>query len=112
VTPPTPGEEPESLRDLATRVIEDGTDYLKAELTLAKEETIARVKEARSTIVLLAVMLMLGQGAIMVLAIAFGLLLAKWLGLPAGFLVAGLVMIGAMALIARGVVERIRKIIR
>lgn len=112
MTPPSPGEEPGSLRDLAARVIEDGTDYLKAELTLAKEETISRVKEARPTIRLVLVMLMLGQGAIMVLAISLGYLLAKWLGLPGGFLVAGLLMIGAMLLIARNVVERIRKIIR
>jgi len=112
VTPPSPGEEPESLRDLATRVIEDGTNYLKAELTLAKEEGISRVKEARPTILLFGVMLMLGQGAIMVFAIALGLLLAKWLGLPGGFLVAGVLMVGVMALIARNVVERIRKIIR
>ena len=112
MTPPDQGAEPESLRDLAARVIEDGTDYPKAELTLAKEEAIIRVKEARPTIRLALVMLMLGQGAIMVLAISLGLLLARWLGLPGGFLAAGLLMIGAMALIARDVVERIRKIIR
>jgi len=112
VTPPGLGEEPESLRDLAARVIEDGTDYLKAELTLAKEETISRVKDARPTIRLALAALMLGQGAIMVLAISLGLLLAKWLGLPGGFLIAGLLMIGAMLLIAHNVVERIRKIIR
>lgn len=112
MTPPNPGAEPESLRDLATRVIEDGTDYLKAELTLAKEETITRVKEARPTIRLLLAALMLGQGAIVVLAISLGLLLARWLGLPGGFLAAGVVMIAAMVLIARNVAERIRKIIR
>ena len=112
MTPPDQGAEPESLRDLAARIIEDGTDYFKAELTLAKEEAIIRVKEARPTIRLALIMLMLGQGAIMVLAISLGLLLARWLGLPGGFLVAGLVMIGAMLLIARDVVERIRKIIR
>ena len=112
MTPPSLGEEPESLRDLAARVIEDGTDYLKAELTLAKEETISRVKDARPTIRLALAALMLGQGAIMVLAISLGLLLAKWLGLPGGFLIAGLLMIGAMLLIAHNVVERIRKIIR
>jgi hypothetical protein len=110
--PPNQGEEPGSLRDLAARVIEDGTDYLKAELTLAKEEGISRVKDARPTIRLALIMLMLGQGAIVVLAISLGLLLAKWLGLPGGFLAAGLLMIAAMLLIARHVVERIRKIIR
>ena len=110
--PQSRGEEPESLRDLAARVIEDGTDYLKAELTLAKEETITRIKEARPTIRLLLAALMLGQGAIIVLAISLGLLLAKWLGLPGGFFVAGLMMSVAMVLVARNVVKRIRKIIR
>jgi len=112
VTPPSPGEEPGSLRDLAARVIDDGTTYLKAELTLAKEQAITSVKEARPTLRLALVALMLGQGAIMVLAISLGLLLARWLGLPGGFLAAGLLMIGAMLLIAHNVVERIRKIIR
>jgi hypothetical protein len=112
VTPPNQGEEPESLRDLAARVIDDGTTYLKAELTLAKEQAITGVKEARPTIRLALAALMLGQGAIMVLAISLGLLLARWLGLPGGFLAAGLLMIVAMLLIARNVVERIRKIIR
>lgn len=112
MTPQNQGEEQESLRDLATRLIEDGTDYFKAELHLAKEETITRVKEARPTIILGLVMLMLGQATIMVLAISLGLLLARWLGLPGGFLAAGALMIGAMLLIARNVVERIRKIIR
>ena len=112
MTPPSPGAEPESLRDLAARVIEDGTDYLKAELTLAKEQAIIGVNEARPTIRLALAALMLGQGAIMVLAISLGLLLGNWLGLPGGFLVAGLLMIAAMLAIARNVVERIRKIIR
>ena len=112
MTPPSPGEEPGSLRDLAARVIDDGTTYLKAELTLAKEQAISGVKEARPTIRLALAALMLGQGAIMVLAISLGYLLAKWLGLPGGFLLAGLLMIGDMLLIARNVVERIRKIIR
>jgi hypothetical protein len=112
VTPQNPGEEPESLRDLAARVIDNGTDYLKAEVTLAKEQVITRVKEARPTIRLLLLVLMLGQGAIMVLAISVGLLLARWLGLPGGFAVAGILMIAATLLIARNVIERIRKIIR
>jgi type IV secretory pathway VirB6-like protein len=112
VTSPDPGEEPESLRDLAARVIDNGTAYLKAELTLAKEQAITTVKQARPTIRLLLLALMLGQGAIMVLAISLGLLLARWLGLPGGFAVAGLLMTTAMLLIARNVIERIRKIIR
>lgn len=112
MTPQNQGEEQESLRDLAARLIEDGTDYFKAELDLAKEETIARVKAARPTIILGLAMLMLGQGTIMVLAISLGLLLAHWLGLPGGFLAAGALMVVAMLLIARNVVERIRKIIR
>ena len=50
--------------------------------------------------------------SIMVLAISLGLLLARWLGLPGGFLAAGLLMIAVMLAIAHNVVERIRKIIR
>lgn len=110
--PPSQGEEPESLRELAARVIEDGTDYLKAELTLAKEEALSRVKQARPAIILLLCALILAQGTIIALAISLGLLLARWLGLPGGFLAAGLLMIAAMALTALSAVKRIRKIIR
>jgi len=110
--PPSPGEEPGSLRDLAARVIDDGTTYLKAELTLAKEQAILGVKEARPTLRLALTALMLGQAAIMALATSLGLLLAQWLGLPGGFLVAGLLMAAAMLGIAHYVIERIRKIIR
>jgi type IV secretory pathway VirB6-like protein len=112
VTSPSPGEEPESLRDLAARVIDSGTAYLKAELTLAKEQVIAGVKEARPTLRLLVLALMLGQGAIMVLAISLALLLARWLGFVGGFVAAGVLMGAAMLLIARYVVQRIRRIIR
>jgi type IV secretory pathway VirB6-like protein len=112
VTSPSPGEEPESLRDLAARVIDSGTTYLKAELALAKEQAIASVKEARPTLRLLVLALMLGQGAIMVLAISLALLLARWLGFVGGFVAAGVLMGAAMLLIARYVVQRIRRIIR
>lgn len=112
MTSPNDGEAQESLRDLAARVIDNGTAYLKAEVTLAKETAITRVKEARPTIRLLLVALMLGQGAIVVLATSLGLLLARWLGMPGGFAAAGVILIAVMGLIARNVVERIRRMIR
>ncbi|HMI19896.1 MAG TPA: hypothetical protein VK533_10155 [Sphingomonas sp.] len=112
MTFPDQGGEPESLHDLAARVIDNGTAYLKAELTLAKEQAISSVKEARPTIRLVMIALMLGQCAVMLLAVSLGFLLARWLGLPGGFAAAAVLMIGAMALIGRNVVERIRRIIR
>lgn len=112
MTFPDQGEEPESLRDLAARVIDNGTAYLKAEVTLAKEQAIAGVKEARPTIRLILVALMLGQAAVVLLALSLGFLLAQLLGLPGGFAAAGVLLIVAMLLIGRNVVERIRRIIR
>jgi len=112
VTPSNDGEEQESLRDLAARVIDNGTAYLKAEITLAKERVISGVKQARPTIRLLLIMLMLAQGGILLLTASVGFLLARWLGLPGGFAAAGLLMIGVSALLARNVVQRIRRIIR
>ncbi len=109
---PDQGEEPESLRDLAARVIDNGTAYLKAEVTLAKEQAIASVKQARPTIRLLLIALMLGQAAAVLLALSLGFLLARWLGLPGGFAAAGMILIVVMLLIGRNVVERIRRIIR
>lgn len=112
MTVPIDGGEQESLRELAARVIDNGRAYFKAEMTLAKERAITGVKEARITIVLLLVVLMLAQGAILALAAALGLLLAHWLGMPGGFALAGLLMIGTALLLTRTVVQRIRKIIR
>ncbi len=112
MTPPTDGEEPESLRELAARVIDNGKAYLKAEVALAKETAITRVKEARPTIRLVLVALMFAQTGILVLAMALGLLLARWLGLPGGFAVAGFLLIGGSVLLAGLAIERIRKIIR
>jgi anti-sigma factor RsiW len=112
VISPDQGEEPESLRDLAARVIDNGTAYLKAEVTLAKEQAIASVKQARPTIRLLLIALMLGQAAAVLLALSLGFLLARWLGLPGGFAAAGMILIVVMLLIGRNVVERIRRIIR
>jgi anti-sigma factor RsiW len=112
VTPLDQGEEPESLRDLAARVIDNGTAYLKAEVTLAKEQAISSVKEARPTIRLMLAALMLGQAAVMLLALSLGFLLAQLLGLAGGFAAAGVLLIVVMALIGRNVVDRIRKIIR
>ena len=112
MTFPDQDEEPESLRDLAARVIDNGTAYLKAEITLAKERVISGVKQARPTIRLLLIMLMLAQGGILLLTASVGFLLARWLGLPGGFAAAGLLMIGVSALLARSVVQRIRRIIR
>jgi hypothetical protein len=112
VTPPDQGEEPESLHDLAARVIDNGTAYLKAEVTLAKEQAISSVKEARPTIRLMLIALMLGQAAAVLLALSLGFLLARWLGLAGGFAAAGVLLILVMLLIGRNVVERIRRIIR
>jgi len=112
VTPLDQGEEPESLSDLAARVIDNGTAYLKAEVTLAKEQAIATVKEARPTIRLILAALMLGQAAVMLLALSLGFLLAQLLGLAGGFAAAGGLLVGVMLLIGHFVVARIRKIIR
>ena len=112
MTAPNQGEEPESLRDLAARVIDNGTAYLKAEVTLAKEQAITGVKEARPTIRLALIALMLGQAAVMLLALSLGFLLAQLLGLPGGFAAAGILLLVTMALIGRNVVGRIRRIIR
>ena len=112
MTLPDQGGEPESLHDLAARVIDNGTAYLKAEVTLAKEQAISSVKEARPTIRLMLAALMLGQAAVMLLALSLGFLLAQLLGLPGGFAAAGVLLIAVMLLIGHFVVERIRRIIR
>ncbi len=106
------GVEPESLRDLAARVIDDGTAYLKAEVTLAKETAITGVKAARPTINLLLAALMLSQCAIIALAMSLGMLLARWLGLPGGFAAAGVLMMSGSVLLGRMAIARIRRMIR
>ena len=87
------GEEPESLRDLAARVIDNTKAYLRAEVTLAKQTVSTKAALAGPAIGFVVVAIVLVQAAITVLAASLGLLLARWLGLPGGFAVAAVTVL-------------------
>jgi hypothetical protein len=95
-----PGQE--SLRDLASGVLDDGKAYVRAELALVKQTALAKVQQAITPAILFVVAIFLLQAAITILAAALGYLLAIWLGLPGGFAVAALLVIllaGGLALL-------------
>ncbi len=73
---------------------------------------IERAKKARPTVRLLLIALMLAQGGLLLVTTSIGFLLARWLGLPAGFAVAGVAMIATSLLLAWLVVEKVRGMIR
>jgi hypothetical protein len=91
--------EQESLRDLATRVIENGKAYAHAELTVIKETVATKAGVAGPAAALVIIAILIVQAAITVLAASLGLLLAPWLGLPGGFAVAALIWLALAGLL-------------
>lgn len=110
MTHPAHGAEPESLRDLATRVIDDGKAYLQAEVRVVKQTVSTKVGQIGPAAGLLAGALLLVQAALTVLAAALGLLLAQWLGSAGGFAVAALIVLALAGLLAWIALRRIGNI--
>ena len=105
-------EEPESLRELAARVIDNGKAYLRAELTLIRATVATKAKQAGPAAVLIVVAILIVQAAITVLAASLGLLLARWLGLPGGFAVAALLVLIVAGLLVWIAARRIKDIMK
>jgi hypothetical protein len=110
VTLPNDAEEPESLRELAARVIDNSKAYLRAELTLVRQTVAAKASLAGPALALIVAGIVLVQAAITVLAASLGLLLAHWLGLAGGFAVAALLVLMIAGLLAWMAARRIKDI--
>lgn len=96
---PVPPEQ-ESLRELASRCIDNGKSYLKAEVTLAKETVASRTRQAVPAVGWFAAALLLLQAGLTVLIASLGCLLALWLGWPGGMALGAVVGLLAAGLCA------------
>ncbi len=99
-----------SLRDLATRVIDDGKAYLQAEVNVVKQTVSTKVGQIGPAAALLVGALLLVQAALTVLTAALGLLLAQWLGSAGGFAAAALIGLVLAGLLAWMAIRRIGSI--
>jgi hypothetical protein len=111
MTSPTEGDEPESLRELAGRVIDNTKAYVRAEVTLVKQTAVTKASQAAIPAALVVIAVVLLQAAITVLAAALGLLFARWLGSAGGLAVAALVVLAISGLLVWIAVNRIRRIV-
>lgn len=102
---PPARDQDKSIGDLATTLLDNGKAYARAEVALVKQTVLARVAAMRTSAILLVAALILLQAALTGLVIAFGMLLAPWLGVPGGLGASALltlVLIGVLAWIAVG----------
>jgi len=112
MTLPTEGDEPESLREVAGRVIDNTKAYVRAEITLAKQTAITKASQATVPVALIVTAIVLLQAAVTVLAAALGLLLAHWLGSAGGLAAAAVIVIAISGLLVWVAVEQIKRLTR
>lgn len=111
MTSPTEGEEPESLRDLVARVIDNTKAYVRAEVALVKQTAATKTSQAAVPAILVVVAVVLLQAAITVLAAALGLFFARWLGSAGGLAVAALVVLAISGALVWIAINRIRRMV-
>ena len=87
----TPVHHGESLRDLLSRLIDQGKLYAQAELTVVKRTALSWVTAAKFGIAFGVVALFVAQAALTTLLVALGFSLATWVGPAGGLAIAGLI---------------------
>ncbi|WP_442678374.1 phage holin family protein [Sphingomonas sp. ASY06-1R] len=104
------GQEPLPLRELATRLIDNGKAYVRAEVNLVKATISTKAGQAGPAVAMIVVAILFVQAALTVLVAALGLLLGRWLGLAGGFAVASFLVLAVAALLGWAAVKRIKGI--
>jgi hypothetical protein len=90
----------QELRELTSRLIEEGKDWANAEIGVVKATAGAWLRPAKVAMPLAVVAAFLLQAALTVLVAALGMALTPWLGTAGGLAVGGLVallIVGALA---------------
>jgi hypothetical protein len=106
-TPP----EPETIGALFTRLIEDGSTYVRAELGVYRARAYNRLSEFRTTFLLAASGLLLAMGAAVALCLGLVMTLARFIGpLGAAFTVF-FIGLGVAALLLRAAWRRVKRMI-
>lgn len=99
----------ESLREIVTRVVENGKDYARAEVNLAKQTALAKVGAIRPAAILLVCALLLVQAGLTVLAAALGMALAIWLGVAGGLAAGAVIVLLIAGLLALSAVSKLKR---
>lgn len=103
------GRDEEPLREMISRVVDDGKNYVRAEAALAKATVTARVAAVRPAAILLFVVLLLVQAALTVAVAALGMGLAVWLGAAGGLAVAALLVLLLAGVLAMSAVKILKR---
>ncbi len=98
------GQDEAPVGELVGRLIDQGKDYARAEIALAKAIAIAKADHAKGPALLLAIALLFVIGGVVTLCMTIALALATLIGPLAGGLVATLIafgIAGALAFVAK-----------
>ena len=99
----TPVGSKESVRDLISRLIDEGKAYAKAEVAVIKATAFGWIRPAKIAVPLIIVAILLVQASLTVLVAALGMALAHWIGAAGGLALAAVIVLllaGALAGIA------------
>ena len=101
MTPRYDGDPNETIGEVASRLVDDGKAYLRAEVDATKAMAGARLRAARTGIIVGVAAIFVAQAGLTVLFVAIGWVLAIWLPQWAGLLIAAL-----LALVLAGLMVR------
>lgn len=99
----------EPLREIVSRVVEDGKDYARAEVALVKATVLARVNAVKPAAILIGAAVVLVLAALPVLVAALGMALAVWLGVAGGLAVGAVAVLAVAGLMVMAAVSRLKK---
>ena len=99
----------ESLGEIVTRVVDNGKDYARAEIAVAKATVRAKLDAVRPAAIYIVCAIFLLQAALTVLAAALGMALARWLGTAGGLAVGALIVLVVVGLLAGAAVAKLKK---
>lgn len=101
---PAPGSDDERpIGELVSQLVDDGKDYARAELALAKAKAYCKWDEADRPLAIVAAGFICGQAAVICIAVGLFTVLESWIGpLGAGLVSAGMFGTGAYLLLRNG----------
>jgi hypothetical protein len=97
----------ESIGDLLSRLADDGGNLVRAEIELYRQTALRKVERSKPVAIFGIVALMFGQAGLTVLLIGIGALLARWLGLVAGIIIAAMIGFVLAGIAAKMAVDRL-----
>ena len=99
----------ESLGEIVTRVVDNGKDYVRAEIAVVKATARSKVEALKPAAIYIVVAVFLLQAALTVLAAALGMAFAPWLGTAGGLAVGAVIVLAVVGLLGLMAAGRIKK---